>query len=118
MKYHITGASFCLYSPAERKSPMQHVSLDDMMKTEDLRSLDEESGSESCYVEVARWSHKREQWELYAFLKTMDVTFFENEGDEDEIEINDRGKAQLISAMINEGRCDKLIAALPRWEGE
>ena len=117
MSYIITGARFCLYSSAEKRVPMQHVSLSDMVKTEDVKALDEESGSESCYVEVARWSFKRERWELYAFLKTMDVTFFENDGDEDEFEMSDREKAQHISGMINEGRCDNMIATLPRWEG-
>jgi len=31
----------------------------------------EQSGSEGCYVEVARWSEARGRWERYAFLKFL-----------------------------------------------
>ncbi len=31
----------------------------------------EESGSEGCYVEVARWYEARWRWERYAFLKFL-----------------------------------------------
>lgn len=32
----------------------------------------ENSGSEGCYVEVARWSFKRTRWERYCFHKFFD----------------------------------------------
>jgi hypothetical protein len=114
----VANCQFCLYSrDGEERQPMRHMSLNKLMAMDDIFSLPEDSGCESSYVEVARWSHDRERWELFAFEKMMDVSILDEEGEP--IDMDDRQKAEHVSAMINAGRCDKVswIGSLPRWEG-
>ena len=52
-----------------------HVSLPELLKaateTGDYWARAEYSGSEACYIEVARWSEGHRRWERYAFEKVF-----------------------------------------------
>lgn len=75
----------------------------------------EDSGSESTYVEVAKWSHTRHRWERCCFCKCMDYRL---PGHED---ATDRQTAIEAARLINEAGgvvFAKFIASLPESEPE
>ena len=98
------------------------VSLADLIteskETSYLWAHAEDSGCESCYVEVAKWDDKHKAWFKYAFLKTLDVLrgleleleCSEDASDEEVAvliakKINDvsweEGRASIVGAMAN-----------------
>ncbi len=90
------------------------VSLADLLKVASewcLFARAEDSGSEGCYVEVARWNAKTHRWERFAFEKCF--------GGEDG---NEPGSAHATAARvashINDasGNGDTgLIHGMPTW---
>ena len=77
----------------------------------------ENSGCESCYVEVARWSDATETWCRYAFLK-MDCVFLLDENNEP-IEPDECELGKLIVDAINQPPTpsDSFIHNLPDYPG-
>ncbi len=93
----------------------EHAALCERNRQEgDLLARAENSGGEGFYVEVARWSFKRERWERYCFAKLL--------GGEDR-ERPDWTPKQLaeryareINDAFNENQADlALIHILPNW---
>lgn len=107
-RFHQCGAS--------NKSLSTHELREFNTKTGELLARAENSGCESCYVEVARWSQDRSRWEWFCFEKMMDVCFMDDQGEC--IDISDWDKAVAIADYINNGHEDsKFIPNLPKWEG-
>ena len=51
---------------------IEHTALcEHNRKNGDLLARAENSGSEGCYVEVARWSYERNRWERFCFVKFL-----------------------------------------------
>jgi hypothetical protein len=48
---------------------ISHKSLLELAKKKCLWARAENSGSEGCYCEIARWNEKSEAWERYCFEK-------------------------------------------------
>ena len=61
--------TFSRYTPAAVQRLQPHVTLRQILRVPDLIARAEHSGSEACYVEVARWSALRQRWERFAFEK-------------------------------------------------
>lgn len=114
----IRNCHFRTYSTDDK--PGRNISLEDVIAMDDIISLPEDSGCESGYVEIAKWSHKSNQWYRFAFEKMMDVDVFPEGGEDTDnpLTTDCMEKAAIISGIINEFRLVKLIATLPNWEGE
>lgn len=90
--------------------------LEEQKKTGDYWARVEESGSESCYVEVARWNYSVEAWQKFAFLKACEVRREDcglHEG------ANDFEAAEYLADGINDAGYFKgafpVIARMPAW---
>jgi hypothetical protein len=75
----------------------------------------EDSGSESCYCEVARWNHVEVQWERFAHCKMMDYRL------SDLPEASDEATATEAARRINkplwfDDRAP-VVHSLPNWTG-
>lgn len=77
----------------------------------------ENSGCESCYVEVARYSETTETWCRYAFLK-LDCVFLLDENQEP-IEPDEWELGRRIADAINQAPTpsDSFIHSLPDYPG-
>lgn len=99
------------------------VAVKDSTVDDGLVARAENSGSEGCYIEVARWNKDAQRWQRYAFLKVFggeDLTLEE----QDEAEKRDNGAlgsvatAQRIAAHINasfDGDEARFIHTFPNW---
>lgn len=67
----------------------------------------ENSGSESCYCEVAVWNDDARQWQRFATCKCMDYRLPELP------EATDAATAEALAAMINKDQ-DERIAVIHR----
>jgi len=92
------------------------VTLSQLIEMGDVFANVETSGSESCYVEVARWSNERERWERYAFAKMLDVELRDTVNDCDVL--GECDSAMIIARLINNTRpSPSFIHSLPEWAG-
>lgn len=105
---------FCTYGNWTR--PMDYLSLEDLvnhnLEHQDLWARVEFSGSESCYVEVARWNNTANRWERYAFCKMMDVEIEDESADY----TDDEAKGERICELINLDTRFSFIHSLPTWQ--
>lgn len=93
--------------------PFNYIELDALIAQQkelaDLWAHAEDSGSESTYVEVARWNHSGQRWERFAFLKMLDVDM---PGSDDE-------KADTLAEQINSAarhsRRASIVHSMPNW---
>lgn len=61
---------YCIYGKSFEY--LEHAALCEHNQANgDLLARAENSGCEGCYVEVARWSFKRNRWERYCFIKIL-----------------------------------------------
>jgi hypothetical protein len=104
MNFSIYGGAFGTLSFEEL--------LADGRKSQLLLARAEESGSEGCYCEVAKWSFDRNRWERYCFAK-----FLGGEGVESEEGLTPRELADRYAAAINAtgGWAMALIHNLPTY---
>lgn len=96
-------------------SPISHAALIAMNIAEgSLLARAENSGSEACYVEVARWNDKTERFERFAFAKVFGG---EHPGSPDATCIL---TAERFAAEINESGDPwiSFIHRLPSWGSE
>lgn len=103
-------------------SPVGTVTLDDLLKHQkehgDLLARAENSGSEGCYVEVARWKPGSDchsgSWRRYAFRK-----YFDGEHKPDE-SLSASDIAEHYAAIINVLGSENIefIYRLPNWSDE
>lgn len=80
----------------------------------DLLARAECSGSEGCYVEVARWSYLRERWERFAFEKCLggEIKEFPDLGDIETCDLI----ADFINERMKQGRGrPPLVNSLPNF---
>ncbi len=84
------------------KRMMFDISLETLLKVPDLLARAECSGSEACYIEVARWSYLRERWERFAFEKCFggEIKEFPDLGDIETCELI----ADFINQRMRQGR--------------
>jgi len=92
--------SFSLYRDHERTwkrtgkmLPSRNVSLRTLLKVKSLWARAENSGSEGCYVEVAKWNFVSNRWERFAFEKFFGGEMWDDLGDEQ--------TAMRVAAIIN-----------------
>lgn len=81
---------------------------------EPLLARAENSGSESCYVEVVRWSNERRRWERFAFAKAMDLRRPDHGG------MTDTELARHLAEVLNKqlGTSESVVFhMLPTWSG-
>ena len=79
--------------------------------TMDLFAHAENSGSEGCYVEIARWSYTRQRWERFAFCKLFN----------EEIEgLSAVDAAKKIAAQINGVYPEEsaIVHRMPSWQAD
>lgn len=104
-KYHLYGQTF---------KDITHEELIQWQKENpEFVARAENSGSESCYVEIARW-HPKKRWCRFAFAKVLDFDRPEDNEDMGDVEL-----AERLADEINEG--DKRICfihSLPNYEDE
>ena len=114
MTIKVNGKPFRLYGNNGDESA--EVIAEISTATNELWARRENSGCESCYVEVARWSTERERWERFAFAKMLNVVFYDDSGEV--LEFEDEEKADRLVNMINTETDFAFIHNLPDWEGE
>lgn len=73
----------------------------------------EDSGSESCYCEVARWNAATRRYERFAFCKCADYRFPELPDATDEVTAEHA--AQLINDLIPCNMRVPIVHRLPNW---
>ena len=89
---------FSRYTPSNQQHFRMQVpiSLAVLLRVPDLWAHAERSGSEGCYVEVARWSELRQRWERFAFAKVFGGEIKEQP------DLGDNETAILLANFINE----------------
>lgn len=99
--------------------PWATISLDGLLEIQRehgaLWAHAEDSGSESCYCEVARWNDARKRYERFAFCNCHDYRFPELPGARDEATA-DQG-AKLINSLSNLAPRSPIVHSLPNWTG-
>ena len=101
----------------------RNITLDELKAENDrggmLLARAENSGSEGCYVEVAKWNESTERWERYAFEKYFGG---EHPGDDDLatcMSTAEKYAAEINAAGYSCGENQSFIHALPNYgEGE
>jgi hypothetical protein len=109
---------FCLYTGdgATFGRTISVADLRERFTSGDFLARAENSGSEGCYIEVARWSDTREQWERFAFLKVFggEVTSARDLSSDETAE----KIASLLNAECTRANGRTMIHNLPTWQEE
>jgi hypothetical protein len=97
--------------------PHQSISFDDLLAIQKEHGMlwahAEDSGSESCYCEVARWNEKARRWERFCHLKCMDYRLPELLDASDEqtaIKL-----AERINALLHCGDRASIVHSMPNY---
>lgn len=84
----------------------------------DVFARAELSGSEGCYVEVARWAQDRQRWERFCFEKVFGGEHpQESRDDPPSAEVTAERLAREINDAGNNAHIS-FIHGLPDWKGE
>jgi hypothetical protein len=107
---------FAIYGAAGSRS----ISLDEIVAEQQADQMlfahAEDSGCESCYVEVAKWSNSRKRWERYAFCKCLDYRLPEMPDASDEDTAIEAAR-RINEPCYTEGRAS-VVHTLPNCEPE
>lgn len=94
MKAPLTKLRFALYThTSHRKRPPRNLTWRQLRKIPGLFARAEESGSEACYVEIAKWNRHSRTYHRFAFIKLFGGELWQD--------LSDTETCVRLAAMIN-----------------